>query len=122
MRDFEGFLGFINSMDATKAFEVTIVERLHPHRYPRDAAVGKSTETASLDGTGICFEGDLWVIRHRPMFANAFDDRSDGVGMHQAGCAATKEDSVNHATRQFGSGAVEFGKICVEPATLVYFT
>ena len=115
----EGRAGLGHRMHPAQTAQIVVVQRLNAHRHAVDPAIGKGAEPAHLDAGRVGLQRDLDVIGKGPGAAGGLNDAGHGLGGHQAGGAAAKEDAVEHPARGLGRQTGDLATIGGQPARLV---
>ncbi len=103
-------------MLAAKKAERGILERLNTKRQPINACRGEAGKARRLARCRIGFERNLDISRRRKECARFFDDGGNGLGCHQRGRAAAKEDRVEpRPAVNACSQCFKLGEQCLAP-------
>ena len=92
LRDLHGSKCLRSVMHAAERLQVTIVERLHADRQPRDAGIAIGCKAARLEAAGIGLQRDLAIRRQRQQRTHVGQQPFKALGAHQTGRAAADED------------------------------
>ena len=94
-------------MNTPKPFQVSVVQRLYPHRNTVNAGLSEGGKAIGLNRAWVRFKGNFQVISCWPKAPDCGDDVRDDVRVHQAWGAAAEKDSVQHTSLGFGRAAFQ---------------